>query len=141
MLPERMTNSPPDKKPSKRRVGAAIRRPTFFILGWICLMVGIVGLILPLLPGTVFLILSAACFTRSSPRFEKWLIAHPLFGPPILKWRKTGAIPTRAKWIACLSLAASWLFLLAGDAPWVAKAGCLAIFCGVAGYIVSRPGA
>lgn len=134
-----MTSFPPDQKRPKGKVRAAITRPTFFVLGLLFLPIGVAGIVLPILPGTVFLILSAACFTRSSPRFEAWLLGHPVLGPPILKWRETGAIPRVAKGIACISIAISWLVVLASEAPWMAKAACLFIFFGVAGYIVSRP--
>jgi len=134
-------NLPPhDARPRSGRFRAAgLWRPALFILGWIFLGVGVVGLFLPLLPGTAFLILSAACFTRSSPTFENWLLEHPRFGPPIRQWRKTGSIPRQIKAFACLSLVVSWFILLASDAPYVAKAACLVAFCAVAVYIVTRP--
>src|SRR5829696_4956482 len=99
-------HEPPPTRASSRRA-ATFRRPLLFGLGWLFLGVGIAGLVLPLLPGTVFLILSAACFARSSPRFEAWLLHHPRLGSPVRRWRETGAIPRYAKALACLSLAAS----------------------------------
>lgn len=119
--------------------GSVLWRPILFALGWICLGIGVVGLFLPLLPGTVFLILAAACFTRSSPRFEGWLLGHPTFGPPIRQWRETGAIPRRVKAIAVASLAVSGWIVAASDAPDLVKAGCAALFVGVAVYILTRP--
>jgi uncharacterized protein len=134
-----MTRLPSDQKPPVQRVGAAVSRPIFFVLGVVFLVVGVTGIVLPLVPGTVFLILAAACFTRSSPRIEKWLVSHPVLGPPVVKWRETGAIPRWVKWIACLSLAISWLVVLASDAPGIGRAASFVIFLGVAVYIVSRP--
>jgi uncharacterized membrane protein YbaN (DUF454 family) len=134
-----MASLPPDQKLSKRRVGAAITRPTFFVLGLVFLVIGVAGVALPLLPGTIFLILAAACFTRSSPRFEKWLLEHPVLGPPIVKWRETGAISSKVKWIACISMAISWLIVLGSEAPWLAKAAFLPLFVAGAIYVVSRP--
>jgi uncharacterized protein len=116
-----------------------LRRPILFALGWIFLLIGIAGVLLPLLPGTVFLILSAACFTRSSPRFEQWLLEHPHLGPPIRQWRKTGSIPRRIKVFASASIAASWLILVETEAPATVKIGCLLLFVGVIAYIGSRP--
>ena len=72
-------------------------RPFVFVLAWLFLAVGIAGVFLPLIPGTLFLIFAGACFTRSSPRFEAWLLDHPRFGPPVRAWRATGAVPRRAK--------------------------------------------
>jgi uncharacterized protein len=116
-------------------------RRLLLLIGWLFVVIGAVGLVLPGLPGTLFLILAAACFTRSSPRFEKWLLDHPRLGPSVRRWRATGAIPRAAKWIACLSMTGSWLVLLATDAPAYAKAGTALIMLLAAGYLVTRPDA
>jgi uncharacterized membrane protein YbaN (DUF454 family) len=110
-----------------------------FVLGWVLLAAGAAGIFLPLVPGTLFLILAAACFARSSPRFEAWLLTHPRFGPPVRKWRERGAIPRAIKVIACLSLATSWLLLYATGAPEAVRIGCLVLFAAVAIFIVTRP--
>ena len=114
-------------------------RSVLFVLAWAFLGLGIAGLFLPFVPGTLFLILAGACFTRSSPRFEAWLLDHPRFGPPVRAWRATGVIPRNAKVFACLSLALSWLILLATGAPTLVQAGCFAVFFAVGIYVVSRP--
>lgn len=113
--------------------------PLVFALAWVFLAIGVVGVFVPLLPGTLFLIAAAACFTRSSPRFETWLLDHPRFGPPVREWRAKGAIPRKAKIFACGSLVVSWLIFLAGGAPAVVKAMCFVLFVAVAMYVASRP--
>jgi uncharacterized membrane protein YbaN (DUF454 family) len=94
-----MTGLPPDPagKAPRRRPFAAIRRRLLFGAGLVFLVAGVAGLFLPLVPGTVFLIVAAACFTRSSPRFETWLLDHPRLGPPVRRWRANGSIPRPAK--------------------------------------------
>ena len=77
------------------------QRPLYLAAGWLCTLLGIVGLVLPVMPGTVFLIAAAWCFSRSSPRFEEWLIGHPQLGPQVVRWRRTGSIARRVKYIAC----------------------------------------
>ncbi len=104
--------------PSRRRWP----RPLLFALGWIFTALGVAGLILPLMPGTVFLILAAWCFSRSSPRFEAWLVGHPRLGPHVLRWRETGAVARRAKYLACGSMALSFALLTQTSAPPVALA-------------------
>jgi uncharacterized membrane protein YbaN (DUF454 family) len=115
------------------------RRPLLSVAGWVFTGLGVIGLILPLIPGTVFLILAAWCFSQSSPRFEAWLLGHPRLGPHIRRWRDTGAIGRRAKYVACGSMVLSFALIAATDAPpialWVAGAGLIA----AASYVASRP--
>ena len=114
-------------------------RLLLFVSAWIFLAVGIVGIFLPFVPGTLFLILAGACFTRSSPRFEAWLLAHPRLGPPVRAWRKTGAVPRRAKVFAGLSLAVSWSIIVANGASLLIGAVTLALFVAVGIYVLTRP--
>lgn len=114
-------------------------RLLLFAAGWLFTAIGIAGIILPGLPGTPFLILAAWCFTRSSPRFEWWLINHPRLGPPVRQWRERGAIPRWAKAISLSSMALSWVILWFVAPPLgVATAGIAMALCAV--YIVTRPG-
>ncbi|MCY4531409.1 MAG: YbaN family protein [Gammaproteobacteria bacterium] len=68
--------------------------------GTICVGLGIIGLVLPVVPTSPFLLLAAACYARSSKRFYNRLLANPIFGPPIRQWREEKSIPVRAKWLA-----------------------------------------
>ncbi|WP_395539498.1 YbaN family protein [Neotabrizicola sp. sgz301269] len=68
--------------------------------GLLFLALGGLGVVLPVLPTTPFLLVAAACFARSSPRLHGWLLAHPLFGPPIRDWQNHGAIRPGAKALA-----------------------------------------
>ncbi len=108
--------------------------------GTLAVALGVLGLILPGLPGVVFFIVAAGCFARSSPRLEAWLLAHPHVGPSIRAWRATGAVPRRAKWLAALSMALS-LSAIATIAPPVA------VLCSGGGmaaaliYLFTRPDA
>jgi uncharacterized protein len=114
-------------------------RPLYLIGGLLLTGLGIAGFLLPVLPGTIFLILAAACFARSSPRLEAWLVSHPRLGPGILAWRQTGAIPRSAKVIAVGSMALSfgimWLAAPPMWARWVA--GGILLACAL--FVASRP--
>ncbi|MEP3297221.1 MAG: YbaN family protein [Pseudoruegeria sp.] len=74
------------------------------LLGLISLALGMIGVILPLLPTVPFLLLAAFCFARSSNRLHQWLIHHPTFGPSILDWNENGAISSKAKRLATISI-------------------------------------
>jgi len=68
--------------------------------GAVCVVLGIIGIFLPLLPTTPLILLAAACFARSSHRFHDWLLANRTFGPLILEWEKHRSIPRRTKLFA-----------------------------------------
>lgn len=72
-------------------------RVLFFIGGWVSLILGCVGIVLPLLPTTPFILLAAYCFSRSSERLHQWLITHPQMGPLIQDWQQDGSICKTAK--------------------------------------------
>lgn len=73
--------------------------------GVLCVGLGIVGLILPFMPGMVFLLLAAFCFARSKPEWEDRLMTHPHVGPPLRDWRERRAISRKSKRSAMIGLA------------------------------------
>jgi hypothetical protein len=80
-------------------------RAFFIVLGTVFLGLGALGLILPVLPTTPFVLLAAACYLRASERLYRWLVTSRAFGPTILAWQEYGAIPPRAKAIAIVLIA------------------------------------
>ncbi|PPA31911.1 DUF454 domain-containing protein [Aeromonas jandaei] len=74
-----------------------MQRWCLMILGWLAFVSGIVGIVLPLLPTTPFMLLAAALFARSSPRFHYWLLSHRWFGPPIADWQQYRGIRRHAR--------------------------------------------
>ena len=72
--------------------------------GFLCVALGALGLVLPVMPTTPFLLLAAACFARSSPRFYDWLLNLRLFGTLIRNWQQTRSIPIRAKLLAIVTI-------------------------------------
>ena len=80
-------------------------RSLWLLFGFVSLALGIAGVVLPLLPTTPFVLLSAYCFARSSPRMHDWLLSHRVFGPLIDNWQRYRAVTLRAKWLAVMSMA------------------------------------
>lgn len=98
--------------------------------GALALATGVVGLFLPLLPTTPFVLLAAFCFARGSPRWEAWLLAHPRYGAMVQRWRERRVIPLRAKQLAwvmmALSSVVSW-WVLVPPWRWLPGLCCLAV--------------
>ncbi|WP_375687884.1 YbaN family protein [Pseudooceanicola sp. LIPI14-2-Ac024] len=84
-------------------------RAIWAICGGISVMLGVIGIALPLLPTVPFLLLAAFCFARSSERLHNWLINHEKLGPPIRDWQESGAISLKAKRLATLSVGGVFL--------------------------------
>ena len=132
--------APADVDPTRARFRIRVRRLVLLACAWIFLAIGIAGLFLPLLPGTVFLILAAACFTRSSPAFETWLLDHPRFGQPLIDWRREGAISRKAKIASVSLMALSYGIVLVFGPPqlWL-KLLIGIILAASAAFVLSRP--
>jgi len=77
--------------------GSALVRAVFIGAGTLFLALGVIGIFLPVLPTTPFVLLAAACYARGSHRFYNWLLANRAFGPTILEWRWHRSIPFRIK--------------------------------------------
>ena len=86
------------------------QRVLWLLAGATSLLLGIVGIFLPLLPTTPLVLLAAFCFSRGSQRCEAWLLQHPRFGPMVRDWRTHRAIPLRAKQLAMtmMALGSAW---------------------------------
>ncbi len=113
-------------------------RTTYLLLGHLSLAAGFVGIFVPLLPTTPFILLAAVCYSRGSDKFHTWLNSHPRFGPLIQAWSERGAIGVRAKVLASVTIAASIAFSVVKlSHPW----SMVALFIGLAvlTFILSRP--
>ena len=119
---------PPPPAPIAQR--PAWLRALWVAGGALALAAGIVGIFLPLLPTTPFVLLAAYCFSRSSPRLEAWLLRHPRFGPMVRAWRARRAIPLRAKQLAwtMMALGSAWAWwVMPLRWGWLPAACCLAV--------------
>lgn len=110
-----------------------------FAFGCVSLVLGVVGIFVPLLPTTPFILLSGWCFLRSSERFHSWLVSHERFGPMLIAWRDHGAIPVGAKKLALFTILSSllviWFFVPSLDL----RIGVTALLTAVSLYVFTRP--
>jgi len=103
------------------------------------LALGIVGAFLPVLPTVPFVLLSAWAASHGWPAFERWLLQHRHFGPPIRRWREHGAVPRRAKWLATVMMCGSALMLQFFALPPAVRIGVPALMAAVAVWMWRRP--
>ena len=116
-----------------------IARIIWTVFGLLALVLGGIGVVLPLLPTTPFVILAAFCFSKSSPRLRNWLLTHGIFGPLIQDWEATGAIAPRFKVIACCAMVLAFgLSLALGLRPLILGIQAVCLSC-AALYVLSRP--
>lgn len=117
-----------------------MHKTLFLAAGWFFVCVGVVGIFLPLLPTTPFLLLAAWCFGKSSERVHSWLMNHPRLGPPVRDWQNHGVINLNAKWLATGMMVAAMSFpLLIVKVPaWARWTSAITMAC-VLTFIWSRP--
>ncbi|MCX7553574.1 YbaN family protein [Marinicella sp. S1101] len=116
-----------------------IIKSAWFTLGIFSLALGILGVFLPLLPTTPFILLAAAAFAKSSPRLHDWLLNHRNFGKLIRNWQDGGRIDRRSKVVAVIVLSAMPPLSYALGAPVWAIGAQLLVLILVAVFILSRP--
>jgi uncharacterized membrane protein YbaN (DUF454 family) len=134
-----VTGAPPpdDRSPSGP---LPPHRWAYVALGWVFFGIGIVGLALPLVPTTPFMLLALWAFSRGSARFHHWLYHHRIFGPPLQRFRRDRVIPLWVKAVALGSMTASVLLVgLALRPPWYGTAAMAAVVLGGALYLARFP--
>lgn len=77
-----------------------ITKPFLIILGWFFILLGFIGVFLPLMPTTIFIILAAMCFSKSSDKFYNWLLNHPRFGKLVRDYMEKKGMPAKSKVLA-----------------------------------------
>jgi uncharacterized membrane protein YbaN (DUF454 family) len=130
----------PIETPESRILSCPGVRHGLFAFGVLSMALGVVGLLLPLLPSTVFFLVALWAFSKSSTRFHAWLYDHAHLGRPLRDWHAHRLIPLPAKVMAVAMMAASLLFVILFVAEdWILPAALGAVLAAVAAYILTRP--
>ena len=115
------------------------KRVTLILIGLAALALGGIGIFVPLLPTTPFLLVSAFAFANSNERLHQWLLDHNVFGPFIANWREHGAISRPTKIVSVLSMIAIVLISIAMDAPTYVIVIQALVLSTSATFILTRP--
>jgi uncharacterized membrane protein YbaN (DUF454 family) len=107
-----MPAEPPAPPIATEHSRSTLARFFYKLLAMLSLGLGILGIFLPVLPTTPFILLSAWAATRGSPRLLAWLESHPAFGQMLRDWRRGGVVSRKAKWSATIVMASSALIIL-----------------------------
>ncbi|ACG71796.1 protein of unknown function DUF454 [Anaeromyxobacter sp. K] len=133
---------PPDPEPTTAatRAAAPARRLLLLALGWTAFALGAIGLLLPIVPTTPFMLVALWAFSASSERFHRWLYTHRLFGPPLQKWQRDRAIPAWVKALALgsMTLSLAWLAFAVRPPRYVLLAAA-ALVAGGAAFVLRIP--
>lgn len=127
-------------KPGMHSKMKALRRPLLLGTGWLCVGLGFVGIILPLLPTTPFLLVALWAFSRSSPELAQRIRTNRYAGKYVRDWEDEGVIPPSAKVFAIVMMSAALAYMHVGSrAPLWAVILAGVVITAVAAYILTRP--
>lgn len=134
------SDSQPVEAPPSRLLQRGWMRYALLAFGWLNVGLGAIGVVVPGMPTTIFLLMALWAFSKSSERFRVWLYNHKSFGPPLRAWHEHRAIPVKAKILAVAMMASSVAIIavFVADNPMLpAIVG--AILAPIAAFIVTRP--
>lgn len=112
----------------------------YLAFGWLCFGLGFVGIFLPILPTTPFMILALWAFSKGSEKMHNWLLNHPRFGKTLQDWEQHKVIPIKAKLTALTFIAASATYILFfSSVPTYAAIMSVSTMACAITYVLTRP--
>ena len=136
---QQQPNTPSEHPPIPSRIKHCTLRWALLAFGWLNVALGVIGIIVPGMPTTVFLLMALWAFSKCSERFQTWLWEHKRLGPPVRAWHEHKVIPPAAKIFAVVMMSSSVAivsFFIAES--WVMPSVMACILVPIAFYIVTR---
>ena len=116
-----------------------MKRLILITLGWICVGLGFVGIFVPGIPTTIFLIIALWAFTKTSKKLRNWLLHHKRFGPILSNWQEHKVVPRRAKILMVTLMILSVILFHYSLQNLYLTAGLIIILVSVAIYVIALP--
>lgn len=114
-------------------------RLVWVVLAGLSFSLGVLGMFLPLLPTTVFMLIAVYCASKGSSRFETWVRSRHYVGPLLVTWEQERAISRRGKWAAVSTMALSALITGWALGPGWTRWGIIGLLVLIAIWLVTRP--
>lgn len=116
-----------------------MKRTILISLGWLCVGLGFVGVFVPGIPTTIFLIIALWAFTKSSEKLRHWLLNHKRFGPILNNWQEHKVVPRRAKILMVVLMSLAVILFYYSLQSLILTIGLIIILVSVAIYVISLP--
>ena len=116
-----------------------MKRIILISLGWLCVGLGFVGVFVPGIPTTIFLIIALWAFTKSSEKLRHWLLNHKRFGPILHNWQEHKVVPRRAKILMVVLMSVAVILFYYSLQSLILTIGLIIILVSVAIYVISLP--
>ncbi len=116
-----------------------MKRIILISLGWLCVGLGFVGVFVPGIPTTIFLIIALWAFTKSSEKLRHWLLNHKRFGPILNNWQEHKVVPRRAKILMVVLMSLAVILFYYSSQSLILTIGLIIILVSVAIYVMSLP--
>jgi len=116
-----------------------MKRTILISLGLLCVGLGFVGVFVPGIPTTIFLIIALWAFTKSSEKLRHWLLNHKRFGPILNNWQEHKVVPRRAKILMVVLMSLAVILFYYSLQSLILTIGLIIILVSVAIYVISLP--
>jgi len=116
-----------------------MKRTILISLGLLCVGLGFIGVFVPGVPTTIFLIIALWAFTKSSEKLRHWLLNHKRFGPILNNWQEHKVVPRRAKILMVVLMSLAVILFYYSLQSLILTIGLIIILVSVAIYVISLP--